>query len=98
MIAIAGSQAKCTKLREMGCHTVLNYKDANFKSEFRKIGLLDVFFDNGMSVQKKRGSTLMCQSVDRSLTWHCGSCSHTRGWCYVALLLITSELRLPHCI
>ena len=31
----------------MGCHAVLNYKDANFKKEFRKVGLVDVYFDNG---------------------------------------------------
>lgn len=33
----------------MGCHAVLNYKDPNFKKDFRKVGLVDIYFDNGES-------------------------------------------------
>jgi len=33
----------------MGCHVGLNYKDAGFKKEFKKVGLIDVYFDNGES-------------------------------------------------
>jgi NADPH-dependent curcumin reductase CurA len=33
----------------MGCHVVLNYKDADFKKKFRQFGLIDVYFDNGGS-------------------------------------------------
>ena len=34
----------------MGCHIVLNYKDKAFRKEFRKIGLIDVYFDNGRCI------------------------------------------------
>ena len=34
----------------MGCHVVLNYKDADFKKKFRQFGLIDVYFDNGRSL------------------------------------------------
>lgn len=34
----------------MGCHVVLNYKDADFKKKFRQFGLIDVYFDNGGSL------------------------------------------------
>lgn len=47
VIAIAGSADKCAKLKQMGCHAALNYKDADFQKQFRKVGLVDVYFDNG---------------------------------------------------
>ena len=47
VVAIAGAEDKCQKLREMGCHLVLNYKDGDFKDKFRKAGLIDLYFDNG---------------------------------------------------
>ena len=68
VIAIAGTDAKCQKLRDLGCHQVLNYKADSFKSDFRKIGLLDVFFDNG-GLTRVMTLGLMGQSVDRRLTW-----------------------------
>jgi len=46
VVAIAGSDDKCAHLRSLGCHQVLNYKSPNFKKEFRKIGLIDLYFDN----------------------------------------------------
>jgi len=48
VIAIAGSADKCAKLKAMGCHAALNYKDADFQKQFRKVGLVDVYFDNGL--------------------------------------------------
>jgi len=47
VIAISGSADKCESLKKMGCHFVLNYKDPNFKKDFRKVGLVDLYFDNG---------------------------------------------------
>jgi NADPH-dependent curcumin reductase CurA len=45
--AIAGSADKCEWLeKELGVEKALNYKSSNFKDEFKKIGYLDVFFDN----------------------------------------------------
>lgn len=49
VITIAGSSEKCKKLKEMGCHVVLNYKDALFKKDLKKVGFIDVYFDNGRS-------------------------------------------------
>ena len=48
--AIAGSADKCEKLKKMGCHSVFNYKDANFKKDLKKFGLVDVYFDNGEGI------------------------------------------------
>lgn len=45
--AIAGSVDKVEQLRKMGCHHVLNYKDADFHKQLKKVGLVDLYFDNG---------------------------------------------------
>ncbi|KAF8656233.1 hypothetical protein AX16_002669 [Volvariella volvacea WC 439] len=45
--AIAGSEDKCDWLKnEIGVDGVFNYKSPTFKQDFKKIGYLDVFFDN----------------------------------------------------
>ncbi|WVQ86260.1 hypothetical protein IAT38_008428 [Cryptococcus sp. DSM 104549] len=44
--AIAGSQEKLDHLKKLGAHNVLNYKDADFRAQFKKTGLIDVYFDN----------------------------------------------------
>jgi len=45
--AIAGSQDKCEWLeKELGVDGALNYKSPTFHDDFKKIGYLDVFFDN----------------------------------------------------
>jgi len=49
VIAIAGAPEKLDQLKQLGCHEVLNYKDADFKKKFRKLGLIDLYFDNGES-------------------------------------------------
>jgi NADPH-dependent curcumin reductase CurA len=48
VLGIAGSQDKVTWLKELGCDEALNYKDANFASDFRAKTKeqIDVFFDN----------------------------------------------------
>ncbi|KAL2673701.1 hypothetical protein Neosp_012144 [[Neocosmospora] mangrovei] len=49
VIGIAGSDEKCSWLKELGFDVALNYKDANFKSQFEEAtpNLIDVYFDNG---------------------------------------------------
>lgn len=45
--AIAGSQEKCEWLeKEVGVDGALNYKSPTFRADFKKIGYLDVYFDN----------------------------------------------------
>ncbi|KAF9468096.1 alcohol dehydrogenase [Collybia nuda] len=45
--AIAGSQDKCEWLeKEVGVDGAFNYKSPTFREDFKKIGYLDVFFDN----------------------------------------------------
>jgi NADPH-dependent curcumin reductase CurA len=45
--AIAGSQAKCDWLvKELGVDMALNYKSPDFKTDFKKVGYIDVYFDN----------------------------------------------------
>jgi NADPH-dependent curcumin reductase CurA len=48
VIAIAGSDVKCRWLvDELGVDAALNYKDPEFKKQFRDtVGYLDVYFDN----------------------------------------------------
>lgn len=45
--AIAGSTDKCEWLeKEVGVDKAFNYKSPTFREDFKKIGYLDVFFDN----------------------------------------------------
>lgn len=44
---IAGSPEKCSELKKLGCHFALNYKDKDFRKQLRKVGLVDLYFDNG---------------------------------------------------
>lgn len=45
--AIAGSADKCEWLeKEVGVDKAFNYKSPTFREDFKKIGYLDVFFDN----------------------------------------------------
>ena len=48
VLGIAGSDDKVKWLKELGCDDALNYKDANFVSDFKAKTkqLIDVFFDN----------------------------------------------------
>jgi NADPH-dependent curcumin reductase CurA len=48
VLGIAGSDDKVQWLKELGCDDALNYKDANFKADFREKtkNFIDVFFDN----------------------------------------------------
>ena len=48
VVAIAGAKSKCEHLKDLGCHEVINYKDADWKQQFRKkVKGVDVYFDNG---------------------------------------------------
>lgn len=51
VIGIAGSDEKCSWLKELGFDVALNYKDPNFRSQFEEAtpDLIDVYFDNGKS-------------------------------------------------
>jgi NADPH-dependent curcumin reductase CurA len=46
---IAGSAEKCAELKKLGVHHALNYKDKDFRKQLRKVGLVDLYFDNGES-------------------------------------------------
>jgi hypothetical protein len=48
VLGIAGSDDKVQWLKDLGCDDALNYKDANFKADFRAKteNFIDVFFDN----------------------------------------------------
>lgn len=47
VIAIAGSDEKCQWLeKELGVDKALNYKSSTFADDFRKVGYLDLMFDN----------------------------------------------------
>jgi len=47
VIAIAGSADKCAWLKDsIGADHTLNYKDPNFRADWKKLGYFDVFFDN----------------------------------------------------
>ena len=44
---IAGSSEKCEWLvKDLGIDGALNYKSPTFRDDFKKIGYLDVYFDN----------------------------------------------------
>lgn len=47
MIAIAGSDEKCLWLeKELRVDKALNYKSSTFYEDWKRLGYLDVFFDN----------------------------------------------------
>lgn len=48
VLGIAGSDDKVQWLKELGCDDALNYKDANFKADFKAKtkDFIDVYFDN----------------------------------------------------
>lgn len=48
VLGIAGSDEKVQWLKELGCDDAVNYKDPDFKQQFRTKtkGFIDVFFDN----------------------------------------------------
>ena len=47
VIAIAGSDDKCAWLEsELGVDKALNYKSPTFTEDMRKVGYLDIMFDN----------------------------------------------------
>lgn len=48
VLGIAGSDDKVQWLKDLGCDHALNYKDANFKADFKAKteDFIDVFFDN----------------------------------------------------
>ncbi|KAK8850682.1 hypothetical protein IAR55_004602 [Kwoniella newhampshirensis] len=43
---IAGNPEKLEYLKKLGAHNVLNYKDADFKQQFKNVGLIDLYYDN----------------------------------------------------
>lgn len=49
VVGIAGSSDKCAWLKELGFDVALNYKDADFKSQFLEAtkDKIDVYWDNG---------------------------------------------------
>lgn len=63
--AIAGSQDKCDWLvKEVGVDGAFNYKSPTFREDFKKIGYLDVFFDNvGGEFQTTAAITLNLISI-----------------------------------
>src|SRR5262249_51998311 len=48
VVGIAGSDEKCSWLKQLGCDEALNYKDPAFKEKFKKATpkFIDVYFDN----------------------------------------------------
>jgi NADPH-dependent curcumin reductase CurA len=48
VLGLAGSDDKVEWLKELGCDGALNYKDPNFRDQFKEAtkDLIDVFFDN----------------------------------------------------
>lgn len=58
VVAIAGSADKCAKLKEMGCHAVINYKDQGWQKQLKQVGLVDVYFDNGPSSAPAQATVL----------------------------------------
>lgn len=48
VLGLAGSDDKVQWLKELGCDEALNYKDPNFRAQFKEKtkDLIDVFFDN----------------------------------------------------
>jgi NADPH-dependent curcumin reductase CurA len=49
VIGIAGSAGKCKNLKDLGCHAVINYKDEDWRKQFKTtVGFFDIYFDNGM--------------------------------------------------
>ncbi|KAJ9106860.1 hypothetical protein QFC19_002989 [Naganishia cerealis] len=42
-----GWQDKCKTLKELGCHAVINYKDQDWRKQFKdNVGFFDIYFDN----------------------------------------------------
>ncbi|GHJ87357.1 hypothetical protein NliqN6_3759 [Naganishia liquefaciens] len=47
VIGIAGSTNKCKTLKDLGCHAVINYKDQDWRKQFKdSVGFFDIYFDN----------------------------------------------------
>lgn len=75
VLGIAGSDDKCTWLRELGFDDALNYKDKDFAAKFRKATkpLIDVFFDNvggevldlALSRAKEHARFVMCGGISQ---------------------------------
>lgn len=49
VVGLAGSSEKCAWLKELGFDVALNYKDADFRKQFRQAtkDKIDVYWDNG---------------------------------------------------
>lgn len=58
MTGIAGSAEKCAELKKLGVHHALNYKDKDFRKQLRKVGLVDLYFDNGKTDRPLEGVAL----------------------------------------
>lgn len=75
VLGIAGSDDKCTWLRELGFDDALNYKDPDFANKFRAATkpLIDVFFDNvggevldlALSRAKEHARFVMCGGISQ---------------------------------
>jgi NADPH-dependent curcumin reductase CurA len=63
VFAIAGGKEKCKWLEEeLGVEKAFDYKDPSWKEDFKKIGYLDVYFDNVGRWTRKGG--LLWPDVD----------------------------------
>lgn len=82
VMGIAGSDDKVQWLKELGCDEALNYKDANFKADFKAKtkDFIDVFFDNvggevlelALSRAKAHARFVICGGAYRMLLWWWG--------------------------
>jgi NADPH-dependent curcumin reductase CurA len=83
VLGLAGSDDKVEWLKELGCDNALNYKDPNFRTQFKEAtkDLIDVFFDNvggeilemALSRAKVHSRFVMCGGKS-SAVWSAGDC------------------------
>jgi hypothetical protein len=103
VIAIAGSQDKCEWLeKELGVDKALNYKSPGFYEDFRKVGYLDVFFDNvgGESFRGRLNDVnTNAQRQARSSTWRWRGSTRMPGLCCVVCrILFVLVMILTHIV
>ncbi|KFY32593.1 hypothetical protein V493_00062 [Pseudogymnoascus sp. VKM F-4281 (FW-2241)] len=75
VLGLAGSDDKVEWLKELGCDGALNYKDPNFRAQFKEAtkDLIDIFFDNvggeilemALSRAKAHSRFVMCGAISQ---------------------------------
>ena len=83
VLGLAGSDDKVEWLKELGCDNALNYKDPNFRTQFKEAtkDLIDIFFDNvggeilemALSRANVHSRFVMCGGKS-SAVWSAGDC------------------------